>query len=80
MKVEELKDFLRLHINGKKAELVARVFVASENNVQPIKSAAEVQVDLRNEYQAKLLHSDFVMPDPCHLEDGVKRKVVLFSG
>ena len=53
MKVEELKDFLRLpglKINGKKAELVARVFAASENNVQPIKSAAEVQVQKINFY------------------------------
>ena len=49
MKVEELKDYLRLRglkISGEKAELVARVFAASENNVKPIKSAAEVQVDL----------------------------------
>ena len=73
MKVEELKDYLRLRglkISGKKAELVARVFAASENNVKPIKSAAEVQVDLRNEYQAKLLLGDYLVPDPYHLKEG----------
>ena len=73
MKVEELKDYLRLRglkISGKKAELVARVFAASENNVKPIKSAAEVQVDLRNEYQVKLLLGDYLVPDPYHLKEG----------
>ena len=73
MKVEELKDYLRLRglkISGEKAELVARVFAASENNVKPIKSAAEVQVDLRNEYQAKLLLGDYLVPDPYHLKEG----------
>ena len=74
MKVEELKDYLRLRglkISGEKAVLVARVFAASaENNVKPIKSAAEVQVDLRNEYQAKLLLGDHLVPDPYHLKEG----------
>ena len=38
MRVEELKSYLkirRLKVSGKKEELVARVFVAFENNVQP---------------------------------------------
>ena len=58
MKVDELKMFLRLRdlkVSGKKAELVARVFAASENNVPLKKTAEEVEPDLRDEYQAKLL-------------------------
>ena len=41
MKVEELKNFLRLlglKVNGRKEELVARVFVANENNVPLLKN------------------------------------------
>ena len=42
MKVDELKMYLRLcgiTVTGKKkAELVARVFIASETNVQPFKT------------------------------------------
>ena len=41
MKVEELKNFLRLHglkVSGRKEELVARVFVAIENNVQIVQT------------------------------------------
>ena len=39
MRVEELKNFLRqrgLRITGRKEELVARVFAAAENNIQPV--------------------------------------------
>ena len=46
MSVEELKKYLRLHglrITGRKQELVARVFAAAENNVQPVKSAMEIE-------------------------------------
>ena len=40
MQVEELKEFLRLRglaVHGRKEELVARVFVAHENNVPIVK-------------------------------------------
>ena len=46
MKVEELKMFLRLcglTVTGKKEELVARVFVAVENNVPLVKTAVELE-------------------------------------
>ena len=46
MKVEELKDYLKLRglkVSGRKVELVARVFSASENNVPLIKSAVEIE-------------------------------------
>ena len=45
MKVEELKAFLRLRglkVTGRKEELVARVFVAVENNVPILRTAEEV--------------------------------------
>ena len=57
MKVEELKTYLRLRglkVSGRKVELVARVFAASENNVQPVKTAEEVEAEIADEYKAKL--------------------------
>ena len=73
MKVDELKMFLRLRdlkVSGKKAELVAIVFAASENNVPLKKTAEEVESDLRDEYQAKLLINSDLLPDPNHLTSG----------
>ena len=49
---------------------MSRVFVASERNEQPIKTAAEVEKDLRDEYQAKLLHGEVLLSDPVHLLSG----------
>ena len=52
MKVQELKIYLRmrsLKVSSRKEELVARVFAASENNVQPIKTAQEVEMEVQNE-------------------------------
>ena len=73
MKVEELKTYLRLRglkVSGRKVELVARVFAASENNVQPVKTAEEVEAEIADEYKAKLSLKDFVLPDPFHIKDG----------
>ena len=70
MNVDELKKFLRLRgmkVSGKKAELVARVFCAYENDVQPTKTAQEVERELGNEYQAKLVIDDNCIPDPFAL-------------
>ena len=67
VKVDELKKYLRLRglkISGRKVELVARVFSAHENNVQPVKTAVEIEIELSQEYQAKLLQVDYVVPDP----------------
>ena len=72
MKVEELKDFLKLHglkVSGRKVELVARVFAASENNVPLVKTAVEIEQDLHKEYQNKLLINDILIPDPYKLEN-----------
>ncbi len=46
MKVEELKAYLRLRglkVSGRKEELVARAFVAMENNVPIVRTAEEVE-------------------------------------
>lgn len=74
MKVDELKQFLRLRglkISGRKEELVARVFVALENNVPVVKTAEEVESEIANEYKAKLnfLNGDQI-PDPFKLDKG----------
>ena len=48
MKVEELKNYLKirgLKVTGTKKELVTRVFAASENGVQPVKTAVEIESD-----------------------------------
>ena len=49
MKVEELKNYLKicgLKVTGtKKKELVASVFAASENGVQPVTTAVEIESD-----------------------------------
>ena len=57
MKVEELKSFLRrrgLRLTGKKDVLVARAFVAIENNIPIVQTAEEAKVELDKEYQMKL--------------------------
>eukprot|EP00794_Sanderia_malayensis_P012420 gene12420-biopygen9905 len=82
MKVEELKVFLRLRglkVSGRKEELVARAFVAIENNVQIVRTAEEVEEALACQYTAKLkvFVSDAVgieeIPDPFELEEGLSQ-------
>ena len=73
MKVQELKDFLKLRglkVSGKKSELVARSFVAVENKVPTVKNAEEIQEEIKNEYQHKLLFEGESFPDPMKLVDG----------
>ena len=70
MSLEELKNYLRirgLKVNGRNIELVARLFAASENNVKPIKTAVEVEADLKTEYLAKLKLDDRNIPDPFRI-------------
>ena len=77
MKVYELKDVFKISRSksyGEKAALVARVFVASETNVQHIKTAAKIEKDLRNEYQEKLLHGEVLLSDPVNLLSGWLRE------
>ena len=73
MSLEELKNYLRirgLKVNGTENELVARVFAASENGVKPIKTAAEVEADLKTEYLAKLKIDDRNIPEPFKTPHG----------
>ena len=56
MKIEELKNFLRLRglkVTGKKEILVAGAFCAIENNVTLVKTAQEVEAQLKEEYSEK---------------------------
>ena len=67
MSVRELKNYLQvrgLKVIGKKEELVARVFVAVENNVQPVKTAVEVEEDLALCYRNKSNVDGKNIPDP----------------
>ena len=71
MKVDELKMYLRLrglNVTGKKVS--CKSFVASEMNEQSIKTAVEIAKDRRNEYQAKLLHSEVLLSNPVHFLSG----------
>ena len=70
MSLEELKNYLRirgLKLNERNIELVARLFAASENNVKPIKTAVEIEADLKTEYLAKLKLDDRNIPDPFRI-------------
>ena len=72
MKVEELKSYLRLRglkTSGKKEELVARVFVAIENDVPLVKTAEEVEKEVAFNYHQKLnLETEAIIPDPFRLD------------
>ena len=71
--VDELKKYLRLRVlkvSGRKEELVAGVFAAVENNVQPVKSATEIEEEIRTEYQHKLKLDDITITDPYLITDG----------
>ena len=73
MNVDELKSYLKLRclrVGGKKEELVARVFVAVENNVQPVKTAVEVEKDLKLCYEKKLNVDGRNIPDPMKIPHG----------
>ena len=73
MKVEELKDYLRLRglkTSGRRIELVARVFAASESDVPILKSPQEIEKDLKEEYEKKLVVGDIKLPDPFVMPNG----------
>ena len=77
MSLEKLKNYLRirgLNFNGRKNELVARVFAASKNGVKPIKIAVEVETDLKNEYLAQLKIDNRNIPDPSKIPHGWMNK------
>lgn len=55
----------------KKTELVARVFASSENGVKAIKTAVDVEADLKTEYLAILKIDDMNIPDPVKIPHGL---------
>ena len=66
MKVDELTNFLRLRglkVSGRKDNLVARVFVAAENDVKVVKTAELVEKEIANEYSDKLSLEGGFIPD-----------------
>ena len=66
MSLKKLKNYLRicdLKVNCRKNEVVARVFAESENGVKPIKTAVEVEADLKTEFSVKLKIDDRNIPD-----------------
>ena len=73
MSVREMKNYLKVHglkVSGKKEELIARAFVAVENNVQPIKTAVDVEEDLALYYRNKLNADGKTIPDPMKIMHG----------
>ena len=68
-----LKNYLKirgLKVTGTKKELVARVFAASENGVQPVNTAVEIESHLITDYKNKLKIDDFPIPDPFKIPHG----------
>ena len=66
MKVEELKNFLKiggLKVTGTKKELVVLAFAASENGFQPVKTEVEIESDLITGYKNNLKIDDFPVLD-----------------
>ena len=73
LKVDELKSYLRLRnlkVSGSKPELIARVFVAVENNVQVVPTAVEIEENLESSYKQKLIVDDKTIPDPFKIPHG----------
>ena len=63
MKVEELKNYLKLS-NRDKKRFGRLIFAASKNGVQPLRKAIEIESDLVTDYKNKLKIDDFPIPDP----------------
>ena len=73
MKVKELTSFLRLRglkVSGRKKELVARTWCAIEQGIPIQLTAEEVEKEIQNEYENKLLVDDFLIPNPYDVKEG----------
>ena len=71
--VEELKNYCiirGLKVTGIKKELIDRVFAATENGVQPVKTVVEIESDLITDYKNKLKLDDFPLPDLFKIPHG----------
>ena len=53
---------------------MARVFAANENGIKPIKTAAEVEADLKTEYLTKMKIDFRNIPDPLKIPHGWMNK------
>ena len=77
MKSRGIKELLKirgLKVTATKKELVAALFAASENGVQPVKRVVEIESDLITHYKIKLKTDDFPIPDPFKIPHGWHRK------
>ena len=54
--------------------MIARVFAASENEVQPVKTALEIESDLTTDYKNKLKINDFPILDRFKIPHGWMRQ------
>ena len=71
MHVNELKNYLKvckLEISGNKNELVC--FFSAKENVMPVKTAVEVEEDLKTKYEKKLKVDNRLIPGPFKIPDG----------
>ena len=50
--------------------MIHRVFAATENGVQPVKTVVEIEPDLITDYKNKLKIDDFPIPDPFKTPHG----------
>ena len=57
--------------------MVARVFAAGENGVQPVKIAVETESDLITDYKNKLKIDDFPIPDPFKIPCELMKKTII---
>ena len=73
MKAVEFKTVLSLRglkVSGKREEHVARVFVATENDVPVLKTAQEVQAEIAENYVSKLRVEGALLPNSMSLVHG----------
>ena len=57
--------------------MVARVFAAGENGVQPVKIAVEIESDLITDYKNKLKIDDFPIPDSFKIPYELMKKAII---
>ena len=69
-----------MRVSGTKRELVARVFSAMENFIEPVLTATEAVEELKDEYQKKVLINNVKCSDPFNLLDGYLKRTVLKNG
>ena len=61
-------------MTGRKQELVAGVFAAVENGVEPVNCYGD-RKEIRTEYDSKLKVDDIIIPDPYANKGGLMKKM-----